>query len=149
MPKPARRAASCAALSFRAQREGLARHGKPAPKRTQDRAVAVEADDVVLGEIVETSGQAAARDVTAMGIERDAHLAEALGDKRLLHRTDHAHGDVGVAPRKVLVAVAERKLERDRGVTLAELGQDRGQHLGADEVAGGDAHRARRLLRLA
>ncbi len=59
-----------------------------------------------------------------------------------LGRTGHAHGDVGVAPQQVLVAIVEREFEFDAWMFAPEIGEDLRQHFSADHLARGHAHDA-------
>ena len=54
-----------------------------------------------------------------------------------MRRPHHSHSNVGVAPRQILVAVGQHKLDRDARMLGVECGKDRRQHLAADHVACG------------
>ena len=74
------------------------------------------------------------RDSAGARRARSAPGPSRLRDERLLDGADHPHRDVGVAPRQILVAVAERELDGDLRMALAEFRQDRRQHFRADEI---------------
>ena len=80
-------------------------------------------------QVGERARLAEAGEIVAMGVEPDARGADAPRKRRALRRPHHAHGDVGVAPREILVAVGERKLDRDAGMRGMERGEDRREHL--------------------
>jgi hypothetical protein len=68
-------------------------------------------------------------------VEADARCADFSRDESALGRADHAHGDVGVASREVLVAVGDRELDGDARVSRMKAGEDRGENLAADDLA--------------
>ncbi len=73
--------------------------------------------------------------IVAVRVEADARRTDAPGDEPALRRTDHAHGDVGVAARQVFAAVGDRKLDGDARVAGVKAGEDRGQNLATDDLA--------------
>jgi hypothetical protein len=79
-----------------------------------------------------------------VGVEAQVGVGQAAGDQGVLGGADHAHGDVGRAAQQVLLLVVQRQLDRHAGMPGAEVGQDLGQHLGADDLAGGEADHAAR-----
>ena len=54
--------------------------------------------------------------IASVGVEADAHRADAPGGQRVLGRPGHAHGDVGVAAQQVLLPVRQHQLDRHLGV---------------------------------
>ncbi len=64
-----------------------------------------------------------------MRIKPDARRANAARDEPALGRADHAHRDVGVAAREILVAVGDREFDRDARIAGAKAGENRRQRL--------------------
>ena len=54
--------------------------------------------------------------IISVRIESDRALADAARDQRLLPGANHAHGDVRIPPQQILVAIADRQLQRDAGM---------------------------------
>src|SRR5208337_926196 len=126
MPTPARGAASCAtSLSQRKPKSELLSARANAPRRTQGPAVAVEADDAVMRQVRDRARLAEPGAIVAVRVEADARRADAPGDEAALRRTHHAHGDVRVAARQVLVAVGDGELDDDARMSGVKAGEDR------------------------
>jgi hypothetical protein len=69
------------------------------------------------------------------------------GGQGALSGPGHPHRYVGLPTDQVFLPVGQRHLDGDLGIKLVKAGQDRRQHLDADNVAGGDAdHPAHRLV---
>ena len=81
-------------------------------------------------------------DVAAVGVEPAAHLADTLRDQRRLLGAHHAHRDIRGAAQEIVDPVRQHQLDHQLRVVLAEIGKDRRQHLGADDLARRDAHHA-------
>ena len=112
------------------------------PDAAEGTIVAVEADQAMALQVGERARLAEAREVVTMGVEGDARGADAPREEAALRRPHHAHRDVGVAARQILVPVGGRELNSDAGMLGTESGEDRRQHLAADDVACGHAHDA-------
>ena len=82
------------------------------------------------------------REIVAMRVKPDARRANAARDEPALGRANHAHGNVRVAAREILVAVGDRKLHRDARIASAKAGENRRQRLRAHDLACGDANDA-------
>ncbi len=80
--------------------------------------------------------------VALVGVHADVDPAQALGQQGLLSGANHAHGDVGFALEQIFVLVGQHQLDGDLRVACPVLGQQGGQHLAADDLAGGDPHGA-------
>ena len=88
-------------------------------------------------------------EIAAVGEEAEPHRADPPGGQRALGGPRHAHGDVGVAAQQVLLPVGQRQLDGDLRIGFVEAGQDRRQHLDADDVAGGEPDHAAHRVGLA
>jgi hypothetical protein len=74
------------------------------------------------------------------GAERQ--IRDPAGDQLVLAGLDHADCDVGIAPQQIVDLVGRHEFDLDVRLLAAKAGKDRGQHIGRDHLAGGDAHRA-------
>ena len=111
-------------------------------RRTEGLAVAIEADHAMMHQIGERARRAETGAIIAVRVEADARRADAPRDEPALRRTDHAHRDVGVAARQILVAVGDGELDGDARMSRMKAGEDRGQHLAADDLARRHANHA-------
>ena len=143
MPRPARIAAIWARSLSERKCEEVAiparRFGLDAGDIRRER---IEADDGVAGEIIDAFRQAMFVDVAAVGIEPAAHLADTPRDQRRLLGAHHAHRDIGGTAEEIVDAVRQHELDDEARIVLAEIGKDRRQHLGADDLARRDAYDA-------
>ena len=125
-PTPARSAASWATSLSQRKPKSVARQ---APRQFAGRAkrlaVAVEADDAMMRKVGERARLAEAGAIVAVGVEADAGSSRCGVQQSALGRTNHAHRDVGVAARQILVAVGDGELDRDARMPERKAGEDR------------------------
>ena len=123
-PTPARSAASWArSLSQRKPKSPRGEAPRQCACRAKRLIVAIEADDAMMPKVRERARRAEADAIVAMGVEPDARLTDTARDEPGLGRTNHAHRDVGVAARQVLVAVGHREFNRDARMLRSETRQ--------------------------
>jgi len=106
----------------------------------------VVADQAMLRQLVHGLRRAMPAQIVAMRVKAQLHLADMPGHQRPLRRPHHAHGDVRVAPQQVLHAIRQHQFDHQPRMRVLQLADDRRQHLAADDLAGGDAHRAAQVL---
>jgi len=128
-------------IAAEAERFPVDRVGEPA-ERAKYAIFAVEADQAMAREIVGVTRRSVALEIAPVRVEADLDVADPSRDQRLLGRAGHAHGDVGVAPQQVFVAIADREFDGDMGMGAAIARQHERQHFAADDLARRDAHDA-------
>ena len=76
-------------------------------------------------------------EIAVVGVEEHPHLPDPPGHKGGLGRPGHPHGDVGLPAQQILLAIRQHQFDDDVRMAFAEGGDQGRQHLGADDLAGG------------